>query len=119
MTPLSFAYLAALLVSIAGTAVIDRRWRLFVFRAPARALLVLAIGVAFFLAWDLAGIAAGVFFRGAPELLTGVLLAPELPLEELFFLILLCWTTMNLVGLAGMLLERLRERRAAVRGEAA
>ena len=38
----------------------------------------------------------GVFFRGEhPGILTGILLAPELPLEEFFFLALLCYTTMN------------------------
>ena len=49
-------------------------------------------------AWDVAGIGAGIFFRGNPGLLTGVLIAPELPLEEVFFLALLCYLTMNVYG---------------------
>ena len=77
---------------------IDVRQRLFFAVAPARAAIVLAVGVAFFLVWDVAGIDLGIFFRGNPGLLTGVLLAPELPLEELFFLTLLCYLTMNLYG---------------------
>jgi lycopene cyclase domain-containing protein len=89
-------YLAALLVSIAGMIVLDVRLRLFFRVAPARAGIVMFAGVAFFLAWDVTGIAEGIFFRGNTDALTGVLLAPELPLEELFFLILLCYTTMNL-----------------------
>jgi len=88
-------YLAALLVSITGMIVLDVRFKLFFAAAPVRAAIVMVLGIAFFLAWDLAGIASGIFFRGDPDLLTGILLAPELPLEEVFFLILLGYTTMN------------------------
>ena len=92
---MSFIYLGALLVSLAGMVVLDLRFRLFFAVAPVRAAIVLAAGIAFFLAWDVAGIEAGIFFRGNPGLLTGVLLGPELPLEEVFFLALLCYLTMN------------------------
>jgi len=50
-----------------------------------------AIGVGFFLYWDVVGIAQGVFFRGAGPYQTGVLIGEELPLEEVFFLTLLCY----------------------------
>ena len=90
-----FAYAAALLVSLSGMAVLDRRYRLFVGAAPRRAAVVLVAGVAFFLLWDLAGIALGVFFRGTTPYMTGWLIAPELPVEEVLFLVLLCWLTMN------------------------
>jgi len=53
-----------------------------------------AVAVAVFLAWDLVGIALGIFFRGDAPNLSGLLLAPELPLEELFFLILLSYNTL-------------------------
>lgn len=92
---MSLIYLAALLVSLAGMVVLDLRFRLFFAVAPARAAIVMVLGIAFFLVWDLAGIGAGIFFRGNPGLLTGVLIAPELPLEEVFFLALLCYLTMN------------------------
>ena len=98
---MSGLYLGALLISIAGMVVLDLRFKLFFAAAPLRAAIVLVAGLAFFLAWDVAGIALGVFFRGNPGLLTGVLLAPELPLEELFFLTLLILTIMN--GYAGLL----------------
>jgi lycopene cyclase domain-containing protein len=94
----SVLYLVALLVSVTGMLVLDLRFRLFFARAPWRAAAVLAIGIAFFLAWDVAGIRLGIFFRGDPDLLTGLLLAPELPVEELLFLTLLCWLTMNGYG---------------------
>ena len=95
---MSLIYLGALLVSLAGMVVLDLRFRLFFAVAPVRAAIVLAAGIAFFLVWDLAGIGAGIFFRGNPGLLTGILIAPELPLEEVFFLALLCYLTMNVYG---------------------
>lgn len=92
------AYLAGLVVSIAGIAVLDARYRLFLWRSPLRAAAVMVIGLVFFLVWDVAGVHLGIFFIGQGDLLTGVLLAPEVPLEEVFFLVLLCWTTMDLFG---------------------
>lgn len=95
---MSFLYLGALLISIAGMVVLDLRFKLFFGATPVRAAIVLVAGLVFFLAWDIAGITLGIFFRGNPGLLTGILLAPELPLEELFFLILLIYTIMNAYG---------------------
>ena len=95
---MSALYLVGLLVALTGMVVLDLRFRLFFARAPLRAALVLGLGVAFFLAWDAAGIGLGIFFRGNPAVLLGVQLAPELPLEELFFLTLLCYLTMNAYG---------------------
>lgn len=95
---MSFLYLIGLVVALIGMVVLDLRFRLFFGRAPVRAAVVLVIGVGFFLVWDAAGIGLGIFFRGDPSLLVGVQLAPELPLEELFFLTLLCYLTMNTYG---------------------
>ena len=91
-------YLLALLVALTGMVLLDRRFRLFFWRAPRRAAAVLLTGVVFFLAWDLAGIGLGVFFRGVTPFMTGIVIARELPLEEVFFLALLCYLTMNLFG---------------------
>ena len=110
---MNLLYLAALVVSITGMVVLDLRFRLFFAVAPWRAAIVLAVGVAFFLAWDVAGITLGIFFRGNPDLLTGVLLAPELPLEELFFLVLLCYTVMNAYSGALRGLSSARRRRTS------
>jgi lycopene cyclase domain-containing protein len=103
---MSWLYLAGLLVSIAGLVAIDARLKLFLFAAPLRAGIVLAIGVLGFLVWDLLGIAAGIFFEGDRGLLVGVDLAPQLPLEEVAFLVLLCETTMVAAGLTARLLAR-------------
>ena len=102
---MTFVYLGALLVSLFGMVVLDHRFALFFFDAPRRAAVVLALGVTFFLLWDAGGIALGVFFRGETDLMTGLLLAPELPVEELFFLVLLSYLTMNVWVAATRLLE--------------
>ena len=103
---MSFAYLAALLVSIAGVGMLDHRFRLFFFDRPARAAVVLVVGVGFFVLWDLVGVGLGIFFRGPTSYMTGALLAPELPVEELGFLSLLCYLTMTLYVAAGRSLAR-------------
>ena len=105
---LSFAYLLALLISLTGMVVLDRRFGLFFWRAPRAAAVVLAVGVVFFLAWDLIGIITGIFYRGETSFMTGLLLAPELPVEEVFFLTFLCYLFMNTLQGARMLLERRR-----------
>lgn len=92
-------YLVALAISITGMVMIDRRWRLFFWRDARRAAIVLAIGIVFFVVWDLFGIGLGIFFRGETSFMTGLQVAPELPVEELFFLTLLCYVTMNVYGL--------------------
>lgn len=95
---MSLLYLVALAIALTGMVMLDRRFGLFFWKAWKRALAVLLIGVAFFVAWDLAGIGLGIFFRGETDFMTGLQVAPELPVEELFFLALLCYLTMNLYG---------------------
>lgn len=92
---LSFAYLTALAVSLLGLGLIDKRHRLALFAGRVtQTLITLAVGVVFFLTWDVVGIAQGVFFRGGGPYQTGLLIGPELPLEEVFFLTLLCYVTL-------------------------
>jgi lycopene cyclase domain-containing protein len=107
-----FTYLGALLASIAAMALIDVRWRLAFRRAPAASALAVGAGTLVLLAWDLAGIGFGVFFRGDSAWATGVLLAPELPLEEPVFLVFLCY--LSLVAVLGV--ERMLERRSGAQG---
>jgi lycopene cyclase domain-containing protein len=94
-------YLLALLVSAAGVLAIDLRLRLVARRAPWATLGAVAIGTAFFLAWDAVGILTGVFVKGGSALLVGIDLAPHLPLEEPVFLAFLCY--LGLVAWAGAL----------------
>ena len=103
-------YLAALLVSLTGMVVLDRRFTLFFWRDARRAAIVLVAGIVFFLAWDVAGISQGIFFRGETSFMTGLLVGPELPVEEVFFLALLCYLTMNVYAAAGRMLDRRSKR---------
>jgi lycopene cyclase domain-containing protein len=107
----NFLYLAGLLVALTGMVVLDARFRLFFWAAPVRAAITLVLGIAFFLAWDVAGISLGIFFRGNPGILTGVLLGDELPLEEVFFLALLGYLTMNAYGFLSRGLRSARRSR--------
>ena len=79
--------------------------------------MVVVVGVVGFLAWDAAGVGLGVFFEGRQRLLLGVDLAPQIPLEELCFLILLCLSAMEAFALAQRLLPA-RRRSGARRGDA-
>jgi hypothetical protein len=63
-------YLAGLVVSIGGIAVLDARYRLFFWRAPLRAAVVMFVGLVFFMVWDVAGVHLGIFFIGTTPLLT-------------------------------------------------
>lgn len=88
-------YLVALAIALTGMVMLDRRFGLFFWRDARRASIVLVVGVVFFVVWDLFGIGLGIFFRGETDFMTGLQVAPELPVEEIFFLTLLCYLTMN------------------------
>ncbi|HMO10518.1 MAG TPA: lycopene cyclase domain-containing protein, partial [Actinotalea sp.] len=97
-----FAYAAALLVSLAGMLTIDRRYRLVVFaadrRVAVRGVVTVLVGVAFFLLWDWFGVGLGIFFVGEGSYQSGLLVAPEIPVEEVGFLLLLCHLTLVLAA---------------------
>jgi lycopene cyclase domain-containing protein len=92
----SFVYLAALTVSLMGLGFLDWRYKVALFAQARRTLLTVGIGVAVFLVWDLVGVSLGIFFIGDAPYLTGILVAPEVPLEEVFFLTLLVYQTLLL-----------------------
>ena len=100
-------YLLAILVSLASMVAIDHRWRLFWWADARRAAIVHLAGIVFFLAWDVAAISRGLFERGQGSALTGIEIAPHLPIEEIFFVTFLCYLTMNVYGLVSL---RLAER---------
>ena len=84
-------YLAFLVLSTAGVAALDRRYRLALWRSPRTSAAAIGIGTTFFLIWDAVGIATGVFVKGDGPLLLGWDLAPHLPVEEPIFLAFLCY----------------------------
>jgi lycopene cyclase domain-containing protein len=106
-----FVYLGALLVALGGLATLDWRHRLAFWSDARRAAVCVGVGVGFFGLWDLAGLALGIFARGESPHMTGVLLAPELPVEELFFLTLLSYNAL----LAWRGFEAVADRRTARR----
>ncbi|WP_369415228.1 lycopene cyclase domain-containing protein [Corynebacterium lemuris] len=102
---IEFTYLAILLFLLVCMALCDWRWKLSFFLHPRRTAVLSVVVVAAFLAWDGLGIVTGTFFRGDTPYMTGVLLAPELPLEELFFLFFLTYLTINLTSGTRLLLD--------------
>lgn len=101
-------YLLFLLLSVAGVAALDVRFRLAFPAARARTVITVAVGTVFFLAWDAVGIASGVFVKGSSPLLLGWDLAPHLPVEEPVFLAFLCYLGLVVWHAA---LRRLRRHR--------
>lgn len=102
-------YLAAILISWAGVAALDLRYRLVFRRNPRAVLVAVLLGTAFFLLWDAAGISLGIFVKGSGPALLGVDLAPHLPLEEPVFLAFFCYLSLVLFAAAA----RVTHRRAA------
>ena len=106
---MSWAYLAVVLFSTAGMAVLDVRYRLVLVGDGARrrrSLVVLASGALTFLVWDVLAIERGFYERGDSPGMTGIEVAAELPIEELFFIAFLCYLTLVLHGLARIALAR-------------
>ena len=100
------SYLAFLAISILGLVGLDHRFKLAFFLDPIRSLVATAPVLLLFVVWDLMGIELGIFFRGENNLLTGIVLAPEFPLEEIFFLALLSYTTLLMFLSFNRLLRR-------------
>ena len=92
-------YLGSLVAVLGCLVLMDHRWRLFFWADARRAWVVFAAGFAFFLAWDLAALELGLYERGRSEFMTGLEIAPDLPVEELFFVAFLPYLTMVLHGL--------------------
>ena len=93
---MKFAYILALLGVIGTLLIADARLRLAFFDQPRRACLTLAGGLAVFLVWDLLGIAFNIFAEGVSAYALGVYILPHMPLEEPFFLFLLCYLSLLL-----------------------
>lgn len=89
-----WSYLACLVISLSGLALADWRLRLAFFRDWRRSLRSLLPVYVLLLAWDVLGIGLGIFFIGDSRFDSGIVLAPELPLEEPFFLALLIYVTL-------------------------
>lgn len=91
-----WAYMLILCISLTGLVLTDIRWRLVAFGAnPARkkaTAMTLLITTGFFVAWDIAGILLGIFYTNTRYTLGINLFTPNLPIEEILFLILLVYS---------------------------
>lgn len=99
---MTILYLVTLVVLIGCMALLDRRFVLAFWQAPLRAAAVVIAAIAFYIAWDLVAIAQEIYYQGGSGAMTGISLAPELPLEELFFIIFLSYLTLVMHGLIGI-----------------
>lgn len=79
---------------MAGMVILDWRYRLAFWHNPRRATITVLIGFLLFVIWDVFGISLGIFFSGHSIYMSGIYLAPEFPIEEVFFLLFLCYFTL-------------------------
>lgn len=107
-------YLGILLGLLGCMALLDAKWKLFVFRHPLRGLAVLGLGTGFFVFWDVLAIGQGIFLHEPSKLMTGIMVGEQFPLEEVFFLVFLCYCAMILVtGAQALIQVRARRCRAS------
>ena len=83
--------------------------------APWATALAVTASVALLLTWDVLGVRSGVFFRGQTDFMTGLLVAPEIPLEEVVFLAFLSHLALVCATGAVTFVEHVRSRRAGER----
>lgn len=94
--PEQFTYLTSLLVVIGCLALLDHRFKLAFWHDRRAAALAVGIGTLVFIAWDLFAIQAGIFNHGGSAYMLPTRIYKDFPLEELFFLILLCYQALLL-----------------------
>lgn len=87
-------YLGILLVLLACMVLLDAKGKLFLFRHPVRGILALGLGTGFFVLWDVLAIRQGIFLHKESQLMTGIMVGEQFPLEEVFFLVFLCYCAM-------------------------
>jgi lycopene cyclase domain-containing protein len=89
-------YLAALILSLCGLAMLDWRFKLAYWENARATVLTLASSVAIFAVWDVAGIRLNIFLHGDSKYALPFTLVSEFPVEEVFFLLLLVYVTLLL-----------------------
>ncbi len=89
-----FLYLIGLLIGITGLALLDRRYKLAFWHNRQVTLKTIGSVMALFIIWDLVGIFLGIFLHGRSPYSLPFTIVPEFPIEELFFLFLLSYSTL-------------------------
>lgn len=88
---IGFLYLAVILCGLAGMSIIDWKYKLAFFYDYKRTFITLASTVLLFVCWDIIAIEIGIFINGTSRYVTGITLGQQFPIEEIFFLTLLCY----------------------------
>jgi len=88
----SLAYLSALLITLSCLGLLDWRYRLALFDDWRRAAKSLAAAWLGLILWDLLGIWRGIFFSVNSKYTTGMYITTDLPIEELFALLVIVYT---------------------------
>lgn len=91
-----YYYITALLLSIIGIALIDRKHGLSYWNNKQRTVLTIGVSISVFIVWDLIGISLGIFFSGSSKYMMPYFIVDQFPIEELFFLLLLNYTALNI-----------------------
>lgn len=94
--PEQLFYSLALIISIIGLAVIDRRFSLAYWRDKKATLLTIAFSVVIFSVWDVFGVTLGIFFHDGSPYTLALRILPDFPIEELLFLTLLSYNALLL-----------------------
>jgi len=94
-----YVYLLILIAICLCFVMIDARYKLAFFAQPKRTALTLLVAMAFFVAWDISGIALGIFVEGESPFVLGLHLLPHFPIEEVGFLFLLSYMPLVLYRL--------------------
>lgn len=91
---MQYYYLLTLILSLGGLLYADHKYSAVLFPRARKGLKMIAAGIVFFLAWDIAGIVMDVFSTN-PDRVSGLyIVTKDLPVEEFFFLGLLCYLTL-------------------------
>ena len=89
-----YYYLIFILFSLVCLYYLDYKKKLVFFAMPRKSAVVLVVTVVFFLLWDTAGVALGIFSTNQ-RFVSGLNLGhPDLPIEEVFFLTLISYVTL-------------------------
>ena len=91
-----WSYLSGLMIALGCLSLIDRKLKLAFWYDARISLQTIAATVGIFVVWDLLGIALGIFYSGGSAYSLPFMILPEFPIEELFFLVLLSYTTLLL-----------------------
>lgn len=91
---MQWLYLACLCAAIGCLLLVDYHWKLAFWKNTKQTIATLFTAILVFIVWDFIGISLKIFFHGGSEYTLPFRLAPEFPLEEIFFLFLLTFSTL-------------------------